>query len=63
MKERIINITVSFDITNIPVGATITPKEKVKEIVEKEMAEVFGWDEGFRDLKVDIIDKDSEVSK
>ena len=58
MKERIINITVSFDMTDIPVGSTITPKEKVKDIVEKEMIEAFGWDEGFRDLKVDVIDKD-----
>lgn len=58
MKERIINIAVSFDMTDIPIGSTITPKEKVKEIIEKEMAETFGWDEGFRDLKVDVIDKD-----
>ena len=56
MKERIINITVSFDMTDIPIGSVITPKEKVKKIVEKEMAETFGADESFRDLKVDIID-------
>lgn len=58
MKERIINITVSFDMTDIPVGSTITPKEKVKEIIAKEIAETFGDDEGLRDLTVDVIDID-----
>ena len=61
MKERTINITVLFSMEDLPVGATIVPKEKVKEIIEKEMTERFGWDIGFNDLKVDIIDKDSEV--
>lgn len=60
MKKRIINIAVSFDMTDIPTGSTITPKEKVKEAVEKEMAETFGDDEGFRDLRVDIIDIEEE---
>ena len=58
MKERIVNITVSFDMTDIPIGSTITPKEKVKEIIEREMAETFGDEEGFRNLKVDVIDID-----
>lgn len=60
MKERIINITISFDMADIPVGSTITPKERVREIVEKEMMDRFGWDEGFNDLKVDIIDIEEE---
>ena len=58
MKERIVNITVSFDMTDIPIGSTITPKEKVKEIIEREIAETFGDEEGFRNLKVDVIDID-----
>lgn len=41
MKERIITITATFDMTEIPENM-ITSKEKVKEMVEKDMIEEFG---------------------
>ena len=58
MKERIINIRVSFDMNDIPEGSTINPKEKVEELVSAEMNEMFSWDEGFNGVEVDVIDED-----
>lgn len=57
MKERIINIRVSFDMNDIPEGSTITPKEKVEELVSTEMNDLFGWDECFNDVEVEVIDE------
>ena len=34
MKERTINIRVSFNMNDVPEGFEITPKEKVEEIVK-----------------------------
>ena len=62
MKERIINIRVSFDMSNIPEGSTITPKEKVEEMVSTEMNDLFAWDEGFNGVEVDVIDEDCDES-
>ena len=62
MAIRTINISVSFDMSNIPSGAVITPKETVKEMVTNEMMEVFGNDEGFFDLQVDVVDEGFKVS-
>lgn len=58
MKERIINIRVSFDMNDIPEGSTINPKEKVEELVSTEMNDLFGYDEGFNGVEVEVIDKD-----
>ena len=57
MAIRTINISVSFDMSNIPSGAIITPKETVKEMVTNEMMELFGYDGGFCGLEVDIVDE------
>lgn len=56
MKERIITITAKFDMTEIPENM-ITSKEKVKKIVEKDMIEEFGWDEGYNGVEVKVVDK------
>ncbi len=57
MKERIINIVVSFDMADIPEGSKITPKEKVKEMITSEMVELFSWDECYRNVEVTVTDK------
>ena len=62
MAIRNINISVSFDMSNIPPGAIITPKETVKEMVTNEMMDLFGNDEGFYDLQVDIVDEGFKLS-
>lgn len=56
MAIRTINISVSFDMSDIPSGAVITPKETVKTMVVNEMMDIFGNDEGFYDLQVDVVD-------
>lgn len=56
MKERIINIRVSFNMSDIPIGSTITSKEKVKEMVFNEILDVFGDDEYLSGIEIDIVD-------
>ena len=57
MSERIIKVTVTYDLDDPEFeGMQITPKETVKEMVEREMVEVFGWDEGYRGVDVEVID-------
>ena len=57
MSERIIKVTVTYDLNDPDFrGMQITPKETVKEMVEREMVEAFGCDEGFRDVDVEVID-------
>lgn len=57
MSERIIKVTVTYDLDDPElIGMQITPKETVKEMVEREMFEVFGWDEGYRGIDVEVID-------
>lgn len=41
--------------TEIPENM-ITSKEKVKEMVEKDMIEEFGWDEGYCGVEVEVKD-------
>lgn len=62
MKERIIKIKAYFDMSDVPDSFTITPKEKVEELVSAEMNELFGWEEGFHDVEVDVIDEDYDES-
>lgn len=56
MKERIITITVKFDMTKI-LENMITSKEKVKEMVERKVEKEFEWDEGYNGVEVKVIDK------
>lgn len=58
MKKRIIKVTVVYDLDDPELeGLQINPKENVKEMVEREMIEVFGWDEGYRGVEVEVIDE------
>lgn len=55
--KRIIKVTATYDLNDPELkGCQITPKERVKEIVTKQMIDVFGWDEGYRGVKVEVID-------
>lgn len=55
MKKRTITIIAEFDMTGFSENE-ITSKEKVKEMVEKESVELFGWDEGYERIHVDVTD-------
>lgn len=55
ITKRTINITVSFNLSELGVSQ-ITPKEKVKEMVTQEMIELFGWDEGYEGVEVKVVD-------
>ena len=57
MATRTIHIAVTFDMSEIPSTAIITPKETVKEMVINEMVALFGDDEGFYGLDVDVVDE------
>lgn len=58
--KRIIKVTATYDLDDPWLkGLQITPKEKVKEMVTKQMIEAFGWDEGHRGVKVEVIDTDT----
>lgn len=55
--RRYINIQVEYDLDCEELkGLAITPKSKVKEIVERDMVEHFGWDDGYRDVRVYVED-------
>lgn len=56
--KRVIKIEVTYDLDNswLEGGVQITPKERVKSMVTEEMVEVFGEDEGYRGVDVEIID-------
>ena len=54
--KRTINVTASYNLDELK-GLQITPKEKVKEMVTKQMIDVFGWDEGYRGVKVEVVDE------
>lgn len=55
MQKRIVTVTATFDMSNIPENM-ITSKEKVKEMVTKDMIEEFGWDEGYSGVEVKVTD-------
>ena len=57
MRERIIKVTVTYDL-DCPelIGLKITSKEIVKEMVERDMVEHFGWSEGYRGVEVEVVD-------
>jgi hypothetical protein len=55
--KRTIKVIATYDLGSTDLkGLQINPKENVKKMVYKEMLEAFGWDEGFLDLKVEVID-------
>lgn len=55
--QRIIKVKVVYDLDDPELeGLQINPKENVKEMVKREMIEVFGWDEGYRGVEVEVID-------
>ena len=55
--KRIIKVTVTYDLDDSWLKESqITPKERVKSMVTEEMVEVFGEDEGYRGVDVEIID-------
>ena len=55
MKERVVEVTAIFDMSNIH-PLRITSADKVADIVQKAMLDYFGQDEGFDDLIVKIYD-------
>lgn len=56
MKHRRIVITVDYNMEDFH-NNEITPNQTVKEIVEKDMSEHFGWDEGYQGVKVQVQDE------
>lgn len=55
MKKRIITITATFDMSEIP-QSMITSKERVKEMVTRDAENHFGWDEGYNGVEVEVVD-------
>ena len=55
--KRIIKVTATYDL-DCPEfkGLQITPKETVREMVERDMIEQFGWDEGYLGVEVEVVD-------
>lgn len=56
MKTRTITVKVVYDMTEIP-EPYITKREDVIKMVERDMVDHFGWDEGYEGLEVDVIDE------
>lgn len=55
--KRIINVTATYNLDDPDlVGADIPPKEKVEERVTEQMIDIFGWDEGYEDLEIEVVD-------
>lgn len=58
MQKRIIKITAIYDLEDsCLLGLEITPKETVKNMVEEEMQDYFGKDEGYLGVEVEVIDE------
>ena len=58
MGLRTIKVTTIYDLDDPDLeGMKITPVEVVKKMVEREMIEVFGWDEGWISTEVEVIDE------
>lgn len=59
MKKRTINITLTFDMSDFPEDM-ITPKERVMEIIEQDMIDLYSEDEGFCGFlgsEIEIVDE------
>lgn len=57
MKKRVIKVTATYDLDDLYLNSKITPRETVKQIIEEEITERFGWDEGYLGSEVDVIDE------
>lgn len=57
LTTRKIKVTVTYDLNNPYIGSEITPKEVVKDMVEEEMEDYFGDDEGYTGVEVEVIDE------
>lgn len=58
MRKRIIKVTATYDLDDSElIGCQITPKETVEKMVTKQMIDVFGWDEGYCGVEVEVIDE------
>lgn len=56
--KRTIKITVTLDLDeNHPDGLTITPMHIARELVKKDVEDLFIYEEGFRDLTVEVTDE------
>lgn len=56
--KRIINITVTYDLDEVEKkGLQITTKEKTKEIITKDLLNIFGYDEGYCGMNIEVVDK------
>lgn len=57
--KRIIKVIATYDLNDPElINCKIPPKEKVKAKVTKEAIDMFGWDEGYEGVKVEVIDTD-----
>ena len=55
--ERTVTVTVHYNLDKPELkGCEITPKERVRYMVSKDMIKHFGWDEGFNGVEVEVID-------
>ena len=57
LTKRTIKVIATYDLENKDIILPITPKETVKDMVEKEMEDYFGDDEGYVGVKVEVIDE------
>ena len=61
---RTIKIVATLDLDeNHPSGSTITPREIARDLVRNDVMELFEFEEGFRDLTVEVVDEPSECDK
>ena len=50
--ERMVNITVTYDLNEVEKVLQITTKEKAKEIIAKDLLNIFGYYEGYCGMNV-----------
>ena len=50
--ERMVNITVFYDLNEVEKVLQITTKEKAKEIIAKDLLNIFGYYEGYCGMNV-----------
>ena len=56
MKKRTVYVSMFFDMEEIP-DEFVTPKDRVKEMIEKDMHEYCYQDEGYLGVEVQVIDE------
>lgn len=55
--KRTIKVIATYDLEDKDIILPITPKETVKDMVEKEMENYFGDNEGYVGVEVEVIDE------